>query len=138
MCSDQFAALAVQVAAFGGVLGGGDCGVVLFLGLGASAQAAQEIRADGVPGVVARERQWVDQREGDLRAVQLGDRDRAVECDDRRRVEPGQLVVQGDHLRPVCVQRGGGVCMDGVDRGEYLVAAGSVDSEAFADQLVPF
>jgi len=85
----------------------------------------------------SRERQPPDQSEGDLRAVQLRDRDRAVECDDRRRVEPGQLVVQRDHLRPVRVRRGGGVGGDGVDRGEYLTTAGSVDREALADQVVP-
>jgi hypothetical protein len=82
-------------------------------------------------------RSAVDQSEGDHRAVQLRDRDRAVECDDRRRVEPGQLVVQCDHLRPVRVRRGGGVGVDGVDRGEYLITAGSVDREALADQVVP-
>ena len=49
----------------------------------------------------------VDQSEGDLWAVVLRDRDRAVECDDRRWVEPGQLVVQCDHLRPVRVRSGG-------------------------------
>src|SRR5205814_10666694 len=60
----------------------------------------------------------------------------AVECDDWRRVEPGQLVVEREHLRPVRVRRGGGVGVHGVDRGEYLVAAGSVDRQALADQVV--
>ena len=89
-----------------------------------------------MPRVVARERQPVYKREGDLRAVEFRDRNGAVECDDRRGVEPGQLIVQRDHLRPVGVGRRGGVCVDGVDRAEYLVAAGSVDSEAFPDQVV--
>ena len=85
--------------------------------------------------MISRQWQTVDQCEGDLRAVQLGDRDRAVECNDRRRVEPGQLVVQRDDLRPVRVRRRAGVGVDGVDRGEYLVAAGSVDREALAAVL---
>src|SRR3954452_17336386 len=135
--SDQLAALPAQVGALGGVLGGGDRGAVRLLGFDAPAEPAEQVGAGGVPRVVARERQPVDRGEGDLRAVQLCDRDRAVECDDRRRVEPGQLVVQRDHLRPVRGGRGGSMGVDGVDRGEYLVTAGSVGREALADQLVP-
>ena len=74
--------------------------------------------------------------QGGQAKVYLAQRDRAVEGDDRRRVEPGQLVVQCDHLRPVRVRRGGGVGVDGVDRREYLITAGSVDREALADQVV--
>jgi poly(3-hydroxybutyrate) depolymerase len=61
-----------------------------------------------VQRVVAAEWQSVDECEGDPGAVQFGDRDRAVECDDRRRVELGELVVEGDDLPPVGVRRGGG------------------------------
>ncbi len=129
-------ALAAEVGAFGRVLGGVDRGVVGVLRLSASTEPAQQVGAGGVPRVVLGERQPVDQREGDLRAVQLGDGDRAVEGDDRRRVEPGQLVVQRDHLRPVRVGRGRRVGVHGVDRGEDLVATGSVDREALADQVV--
>src|SRR5512139_2624517 len=80
---DQLASFPVQVGALGGVAGGGDGGVVGLLRLGAAAESAEQVGAGGVPCVVARERQPVDQGEGDFRAVQLGDRDRAVERDDR-------------------------------------------------------
>src|SRR2546421_10791548 len=92
--SDQLAALSAEVSAFGGVLSGGDRGAVRLLRLDAAAKPAQQVGAGGVPCVVAGEWQPVDQSEGDFRAVQLRDRDRAVERDDRRRVEPGQLVVE--------------------------------------------
>src|SRR3954449_1171557 len=134
--SDQLAALPAQVGALGGVLGGGDRGAVRLLGFDAPAEPAEQVGAGGVPRVVARERQPVDRGEGDLRAVQLRDRDRAVECDDRRRVEPGQLVVERDDLRPVRVRRRGRVRVYGVHRGQYLVAAGPVDGEALTDQVV--
>src|SRR5680860_567873 len=61
-------------------------GVVRLLRLGGLAEPAEHVGAGDVPCVVAPERQPVDQSEGDLRAVQLRDRDCAVECDDRRRV----------------------------------------------------
>ena len=101
--SSQLAAFPAQVGALGGVLGGGDGGVVCLLRLGAAAEPAEHVGAGGVPCVVARQGQPVDEREGDFRAVQLGDRDGAVERDDRRRVEPGQLVVERDDLGPVRV-----------------------------------
>src|SRR5918995_991785 len=77
----------------------------------------------------------VDGRQGDVRAVKLGDRDRAVEGDDRRGIEADELVVEGDDLRPVGVAcfAGGGV--HGVDRCEDLVATRShCGGEALAYQ----
>ena len=105
--SDQLAALPAQVRALGRVLGGGDCGVVRLLRLDGPAEPAEHVGACDVPRVVARQRQSVDQAEADLRTVQLCNCDRAVEGDDRRRVESDQLVVQRDNLRPVGVRRGG-------------------------------
>src|SRR5438046_1300377 len=67
--SDQLAAFPAEVGAFGGVLGGGDRGVVGLLRLGAAAEPAEQVGAGGVPCVVPREGQPVDQGEGDFRAV---------------------------------------------------------------------
>ena len=64
----------------------------------------------------------VDLGQRDLRAVELGDRDRPVEPHDRRGVEADELVVERDDLRPVGVADVAGVGVDGVDRGEDLVA----------------
>ena len=54
--------------------------------------------AGGVEGAVAVQRQTVDLRQRDLRTVELGDGDRAVEPHDRRRVDDDQLVVERDDL----------------------------------------
>ena len=50
-------------------------------------------------------REMVDGRQRDLRPVELADRDCPVEGDYRRGVEPDELVVEGDDLRPVGVAR---------------------------------
>src|SRR6266540_4300694 len=64
-------------------------------------------------------------------------RDRPVEPHDRRGVEAGQLVVERDDLRPVGVTDVAGVGVDGVDRGEDLVAPRRLaGGEARADQGV--
>lgn len=81
--SDELAALAAQVRALGGVLGGVDRGVVRCLRLGAPSEPAEQVGADGMPRVIAGEGQPVDQGEADVRSVELRDRDRAVERDDR-------------------------------------------------------
>ena len=60
---------------------------------------AEQVGADGVEQVVAVERQAVDERERRRRPLDLGDRDRAVERDDRRRREREQLVVELHDLR---------------------------------------
>ena len=64
-------------------------------------------------------------RQRHFRAVELGDRDRPVERDDRRWVETEQLVVEGDDLRPVGVAYVAGRGVYGVDRCEYLVPTGA-------------
>ena len=68
--------------------------------LGAAAEPAQQVGADGVEEVVAVEVELVDERERGLRPVDLGDRDGAVERDDRARREREELVVE----RRICRQ----------------------------------
>src|SRR5262249_57108240 len=87
-----------------------------------AAQPAQQVGAGRMVSVISgqRVRETVDGRERHPRAVELGDRDRAVEGDDRRRVEADELVVEGDDLRPIGVAYVAGGRENGVDRGEDM------------------
>src|SRR6185295_1580639 len=80
-----------------------------------SPQPSQQLRANRVIEVVVLERELLHHSQRRLRSLHLGQRDRAVERDDRRRRDGQQLVVQRENLRPVgqLEQRRGGV--HGVD-----------------------
>ena len=67
-------------------------------------QAAEQVGPSGVPGVVARQLQPVDERQRDLGPVQLGDRDCAVQRDHRLTVNREQLVVELDDLRQSVIE----------------------------------
>ena len=89
----------------GRVLRRRDRRVILRPRLGAAAQPSQEVGSGGVPRVISGEGERVDDRQRDIWAIELGDRDRPVERDDRGRRDGEQLVVQRDDLRPVGVAR---------------------------------
>src|SRR3954452_6241493 len=57
---DQLSALAGEVGALSGVVGGRDGGVVRRRGISAAAEPTEQLGPGGVPGVVRRERQLVD------------------------------------------------------------------------------
>jgi hypothetical protein len=99
----QLVAAACQVGDLRGVARQLDGFVVGRARLLAAAQPAQQVGAGRVVGVIAGQLvlKTVDGRQCHLRAVNLGDRDGPVEGDDRRGVEAGELVVEGDDLRPV-------------------------------------
>jgi hypothetical protein len=64
---------------------------------------------------VRRDRIKRGQRSGGT--LDLGDGDGPIECNDRRRHDRVELIVQGDDLRPVgCLKRVGGT-VHGLDRG---------------------
>src|SRR5580693_3436578 len=94
----QLGAAACQVGGLGGVACQLDGFVVRRARLVAAAQAAQQVGAGRMVGVVAGQLvlETVDGRQCYLRAVKLGDRDGPVEGDDRRGVDADQLVVEGD------------------------------------------
>src|SRR5207302_424136 len=94
----------------------------------------QQIGADRVEQVVAGEVEIVDQRQRGCGAVDLGDRDRAVQRNDRTGGQCGELVVELQDLPPVRRGSGGGVGVHGVDRRLDLVRAGLVASEALPDE----
>ena len=72
------------------------------------AEPAEQISSRGVVRVVAVQLKRVHDRERGGRAVDLADRDGAVEGHDRGRSDREQLVVEGDDLRPVgLLERGG-------------------------------
>lgn len=66
------------------------------MGLGRSSESSEQIAAYGVEQVVAVEVQVVDEAWCRGRAVDLGHRDRSVECGDRAGVETRQLVIERD------------------------------------------
>ena len=82
--------------------------------------SAQQVGAGRMVGVVAGQLalEAVHGRQCHLGAVKLGDRDGPVEGDDRRLVKAGELVVEGNDLRPVGVAHLAGGGMHGVDRRE--------------------
>jgi hypothetical protein len=77
--SRRLVAAADEVRRLSGVAGQPDGPVVGRPRLLAAAQPAQQVGAGAVDGVVALQRQTVHLRQRDLRAVELGDRDRPVE-----------------------------------------------------------
>ena len=83
----------------------GDRPVVGRARLDATVHPAQQLGTRGVERVVPVERvpEGVERGQCDVGAVDLGDRDGAVEGDDGRAVEADELVVEGDDLRPVGV-----------------------------------
>ena len=70
-------------------------------GLLGAVEPAQQLRPRGVQVVVAVELQRVDERQRRLDVAGLGDRDRAVQLDDRRAGQAGELAVERGDLRPV-------------------------------------
>jgi acyl-CoA synthetase (AMP-forming)/AMP-acid ligase II len=119
----QLVAAACQVGGLGGVARQLNGFVVRRARLLTAAQPAQQVGAGHVVSVIAGQlgRETVDGRQRHLRAVKLGDRDGPVEGDDRRGLEADELVVEGDHLRPVGVARVAGGGVHGADRCEDLV-----------------
>lgn len=77
-----------------------------------------------IPGQLVFE--TVDKSQRHRGAVKLGDRDGAVEGDDRRGGEAGALVVQGDDLRSIGLVCVAGRRVHGIDRCEELVATRSL------------
>jgi hypothetical protein len=91
-----------------------------------AAEAAQQVGAGRVEQVVAvqpRRTQVVHRRQARRRAADLGQRDGAVERDDRRGRERVELVVERQDGGPVGAVIGEGEGMDRVDRGLNLVRA---------------
>ncbi len=129
-----------QVPALGRVAGLGDRGLVGGPGLGGPAQPPEQVGADGVEQVVPAQvgrGQAVDQIEGHRRAVDLGHRDGAVECDHRAWRDREQLVVQPQDLVPVGVGSGRRVAVHRVDGRLDLVRAGLVTPQALPDDGLP-
>src|SRR5215813_8090341 len=115
-----------QKLALGGVLGTGN-GCCVRLGcLGLAAQAAQQVRPDGVVQVVALEIEAVYQGEAGGRAIDLGDGDRAVQRYHGASSQRQQLIVELHDLPPVGRARGRRIAVDGVFRGMALVRPGLV------------
>ena len=77
-----------------------------------------------VPVQGAGRQDRLEHREAGQRAVGHPDRDRAVDLDHRRRVEPGERTVQQRDLRPVGLRDGGRLRVQRGDRGLQLVRAG--------------
>jgi hypothetical protein len=84
-------------------------------GLAVSAEPPEQIGSGGMEGLVVVQVQFVDQSERCRGAVNLADRDGAVEGHDRRGGERKQVIVKGDDLRPVGLFECGSVCVHGVD-----------------------
>src|SRR3954462_7205868 len=105
----------------GGPLAGGEGGEG-----GGAGEAAQEVGAGGVEVEVAVEGrgQIVDLVEAARRALGHGDRDRAVERDDRRVVERGEAVIPRGDAVPARVGGGRRAGVLGGDRGLEGVRAG--------------
>src|ERR1035438_10244556 len=124
----QLVAAACQVGGLGGVARQLDGFAVRRARLLTAAQTAQQGGARRVVGVIAGQLvlKMVDGRQCHLRAVKLGDRDGPVEGDDRRGVDAGALVVEGDDLRPVGGEGVAGGGVHGADRCEDLVATRSL------------
>ena len=59
-----------------------DGAAILLVRVFIASETREEVGADGVEDVVAVERELLHERERDVRPVDLGDRDRAVERDD--------------------------------------------------------
>ena len=73
-------------------------------------------------------------RERRRRAAHLGDRDRAVERDDRRGLQPLERGVEQIDLRPVGVLGRCGARMQRGDRGLHLIGAGAAVAHRLVDQ----
>src|ERR1700724_3282803 len=99
----------LQEVALGCVLGAGDRRLVRQPRFGVAAEAPEQVGADGVEQVVARQVEAIDHGERGVRSLDLGYRDRTVEPDDRARSKRQELVVQPYDLPPV---RGG--CVWGI------------------------
>src|SRR5438128_1291962 len=76
---------ALQEVALSHILGEGDRRLVRQRCLGVAPQATEQIGANRVEHVIATEVEAVDKGERRVRSLDLGDRDRAVERDDRAR-----------------------------------------------------
>jgi hypothetical protein len=72
----------------GSIVGPRECCLVREDGFRVTAESHQKVRSDCVEQVIAVERQRIDKRECRARALDLGDRDRAVERGDRARIWP--------------------------------------------------
>ena len=113
----------------GAVVGARDRVLVGTRGLGKTAQAPEQIGADGVEHMRVAQRltvETVDDRQRRRRSRGLGDRDGAVEGDDRAGRAREQLIVKLQDLRPVGGGGDGRVAVDGVDRRLDLVRAGLI------------
>src|SRR5712691_6766010 len=92
-------------------------------GLAVSAEPPEQIGSGGVEGLVVVQVQLIDKRERGGGVPQFADRDRAVECDDRRPVGVLECCRVGVH---------------GVDGGLQLVGARLVVAQAAADDRLSF
>ena len=128
---------ALEVSALGGVLCSRDRHFVGVRGGGCLSEAAEEVGAHGVESVVVGEVELVDEGQRRRGAVDLGDRDGAVERHDRGRLQGQQVVVERDDLPPVGRLGGRGIAVDCVDRGLELVGAGLVAAQAAAKDRLP-
>src|SRR5579863_6980834 len=126
-----------EEGALGRVPGQYDGLVVGRRGVGAAAEAAQQVGPGRVVQVVAVQVQRVDLRERGGGAVGLGQRDRAVERHHRGGRQGEQLVVQGKDLRPVGPRGGRRIAVHGCDRRLYLVEARLVPEQALTDDGLP-
>ncbi len=106
--TSELGAAAGEVRGLGGVVDEGEGGVVRRPGVVGATEAAQQLGTGDVPGVVALEGEPVDGGQADGGAVELGDRDGAVELDDGRGGERRELGVQRGDLGPVGVVGGAG------------------------------
>ena len=100
-------------------------GVVLGAGLVEPPETAEEVGPHGVQEVVPLERQVLGREQSRLRPLDLGQRDGAVEGDDRGRRERAELVVERQDGAPVGAGEAGRDGMDGVDGGLDLVGTGT-------------
>jgi hypothetical protein len=106
-----------------------------------AAEAAQQVgsgRVEQVVAVQARKTQVVHRGQACRRAADLGQRDGAVERDDRRRRQRVQLVVERRDGAPVGAVKGGGEGVDRVDGGLELVRARLTALDARTDDRLAF
>ena len=75
-----------------------------------------------------------EQREPGARAVDAGEGDRAVECDDGARSDALQHLVQGEDLRPVGRRIRRRLVVHGRDRGLHLIRTDRPGAQGALDQ----
>src|SRR6266567_8288875 len=120
----------LQEVALRRVFAAGDRRLVRHRRLGVSTETPEQIRANRVEQVIGAEIETVDENERRIRSLDLGHRNRTVECNRRARGDRQVLVIQLQDLPPVCGSRGRRVAVDGVDRRLDLVRTGTVAPQA--------